>query len=221
MAPWAMTAHLVDISRPLGEATPAYPGDTLLHVFWPTVEPPPPAVVSALTLSPHLATHVDAPLHLDPAGADAATLGLSAFFGPCLVVAVPEGRLEIEPDTVPDLAGTIPPRVLLRTGSWPVGTGIPESHPAPTPALIDHLADRGVVLLGVDTPSVDAPADPLLPVHRRCLDRGIAIVEGLDLAPAAPGLYTLVALPLRLVGVEASPVRAVLLPNPGSPQALP
>lgn len=207
-----MFSTILDISRTLGEGTPAYPGDTPLSISWTTPHGQAAAAISALTLSPHLGTHVDAPLHLNASGADAAGLRLQTFVGPCWVIGVPAGVSEIDRESVPILDDPPAARILLRTASWPTGSRLPETHPAPTPGLIDHLADRGVVLVGVDTPSVDPPNRPDLPAHHRCLARAMAILEGLDLSTAAPGPATLVAAPLKLVGIEASPVRAFLIP---------
>ena len=77
---------------------------------------------------------------------------------------------------------------------------------------MDLLADAGVVLVGFDSPSVDPDDADDLPAHHRCVDRGVVVIEGLDLRDVPEGRYTLVALPLRLTTAEASPVRAVLLP---------
>jgi len=208
-----MKPKILDISRPLGPHTPAYPGDTAFSISWPAPHGAGAAAVSAIVLSPHLGTHVDAPLHLTAGGLDAASLPLHIFVGPCTVIDLAPGVEFADTATLPTLLRPSTERVLLRTRAWPPGSPLPTRHPAPTPALIDHLADHGVMLIGVDTPSVDAPGDHTLPVHRRCLARGVAVLEGLDLSTAAPGRYTLLAAPLRLEGVEASPVRALLLPS--------
>ena len=78
------------------------------------------------------------------------------------------------------------------------------------PALVDHLHERGVRLIGIDTPSVDLFDSKDLPAHRRFLAHDMAILEGLVLVARSPGRYELIALPLRLVGFDASPVRAIL-----------
>jgi arylformamidase len=80
-----------------------------------------------------------------------------------------------------------------------------------TPALADWLKERGAVLFGIDTDSMDAFDSKDLPAHHRLTQHGIAILEGIDLAAVKPGEYELIALPLRLVGADASPVRAVLV----------
>jgi arylformamidase len=102
--------------------------------------------------------------------------------------------------------------VLLRTDSHPVGAPVDSRFAGLTVDLVDWLADRGVILVGVDTPSVDRFDADHMPCHRRLLERGLTWIEGLTLAGAAPGLYRLVALPLPLVGAEAAPLRALLEP---------
>ncbi|MEW6335860.1 MAG: cyclase family protein [Acidobacteriota bacterium] len=202
--------RILDISRALGVSTPAWPGDAPLEISWTALHDS-GAAVSRLTLSPHLATHLDAPLHLDADGGDAATVPLARCLGACQVVRLDGLQRPARPDDLP--AGWSPdtPRILFASGSWPTGGALPERFAALSPHLVDHLADRGVVLIGVDTPSVDAADADGLPAHRRCLQRSVTILEGLDLEGIEAGLYTLIALPLRLVGGEASPVRAVLL----------
>ena len=109
-----------------------------------------------------------------------------------------------------ELAAIRHPRVLIRTGTVPNPQIWPESFAALSPELVDTLAARGVITIGIDTPSVDLFSSKDLPAHRRFLARELAILEGLRLAGAPDGHYELIALPLPLVGFDASPVRAVL-----------
>jgi arylformamidase len=102
--------------------------------------------------------------------------------------------------------------VLFATWTWGLEAPIPPTFASLAPRLVDSLARSGVILVGIDTPSVDDPTAVELPAHRRCVAQSIAILEGLDFSGVIPGTYTLVAAPLRLPGVEASPVRAFLLP---------
>ena len=206
-----MAQMILDLTRHLGVGTPTWPGDTPFALRW-TASHAEGAAVSALTLSPHLGTHLDAPLHIDPGGADVASLALDRFLGPCEVVAAPRAGAPITPVNLPPGWAPAAPRVLFATGTWPAGSPVPERFASLAPELVDFLANHGVVLVGLDTPSVDDPQAADLPSHRRCLARDVLVLEGLDLNAVAPGPYTLVAFPLRLVGVEASPVRAVLLP---------
>ena len=103
------------------------------------------------------------------------------------------------------------PRVLFRTGTFPDPDRFNEDFAALDPALIDELADSGVQLVGIDTPSVDLCRDREMLAHRRIAARDLAILEGILLDDVPAGAYSLVALPLPLVDADASPVRAVLL----------
>lgn len=205
--------RLWDISPPLSADTPVYPGDAPFGLRW--TAPPGPGVVasvSAITLSPHAGAHADAPLHLDPAGLPVGALDLAPYLGPCRVIhAIGRGPRVGLADLAHALgrASDLPPRVLVRTARQ-AATVWTTDFAALEPALVDALADLGVVLVGLDTPSLD-PADSAdLPAHRRLFARGLRVLENLVLDAVEEGDYELIALPLRLAGAEASPVRAVL-----------
>jgi arylformamidase len=102
-------------------------------------------------------------------------------------------------------------RVLFATGTFPDPENFTTDFAALTPELVDYLAGRGVRLVGIDTPSVDLFDSKDLPAHHRCLAHDMAILEGLVLTGVPEGVYELIALPLKLVGFDASPVRAVLV----------
>ncbi|HQT95992.1 MAG TPA: cyclase family protein [Thermoanaerobaculaceae bacterium] len=207
-----MVGKVIDISRPLEPATAVWPGDTPFTRRWTHQHGPGQAAVTCLQFSPHVGTHLDAPLHTVPDGRDAASVQLTACVGRCEVVAVPGHRGPISEAHLP--AGWSPstPRVLFATGTWPVGSPIPAAFASLAPGFVDFLARAGVILVGLDTPSVDSPDATDLLAHGRCAAQAVLILEGLDLAGVVPGPYTLVAAPLRMPGVEASPVRALLLP---------
>ena len=101
-------------------------------------------------------------------------------------------------------------RVLIATDTYPDPTSFREDFAALDPALVDHLHERGVRLIGIDTPSVDVFTSEDLPAHGRFLANDMAILEGLVLAAVPEGVYELIALPLRLAGFDGSPVRAIL-----------
>jgi len=201
---------LYDISPVIDARLAVWPGDT------------PPArevlldrsrgdsvTLSTLRATVHLGAHADAPSHYGSGAPDIASRPLASYLGPCEVVrvAVPRGsrvgpaQLRAEPRA---------PRVLIATGSAPDPARFNQDFCALEPALVDRLADAGVLLVGIDTPSVDLFASKDLPAHARCLARDVAILEGLRLDAVPEGLYELIALPLRLAGFDASPVRAVL-----------
>ncbi len=165
--------------------------------------------LSTLHATVHLGAHADAPSHY---GLDAAPIeqrSLDPYLGPCQVVRVAARRgHRIEPQ---EIASPIrAERVLLATGTFPDPTRWNEDFAALSPALVDHLHEQGAVLIGIDTPSVDLFDSKDLPAHRRFLAHDMAILEGLVLSEVPEGVYELIALPLPLVGFDASPVRAIL-----------
>jgi arylformamidase len=205
--------RIYDLSPRIAPGFPVWPGDTAFasRLTW-RLDEGASVNLSALTTTPHLGSHADAPFHTEPAGATIADLPLAPFLGPCRVVEVPPAPL-IEPRHLGDVDPADPPRLLLKTGSVPplaAGGPFPERFSALSPALAALLAARGVLLVGLDTPSVDPFDSKTLDAHHALAAGGVAILEGLDLSAVPPGLYELIALPLKLAGLDASPVRAVL-----------
>lgn len=199
-----------DISPILGTESPVFPGDAPFSIDWSArIGTGDFANVSILRFSPHIGAHVDSPMHLDSAAPDVAGLKLETFLGRCRVVDLSaHSTLEpIGPDEFP--LKNLPTRLLVKTRSKRVTTWSTQ-YRALTPALMRRLIDAGVVLLGVDTPSVDPADSTILASHRIALAHHRVIIENLDLADVPAGDYELIALPLRMSGVEASPVRAVL-----------
>jgi arylformamidase len=165
--------------------------------------------LSTLRATVHLGAHADAPSHYGRDAASIEALPLDAYVGPCRVIGVdvaPGARIPAA--AIP--SGPLPPRVLLRTGTYPDPERFNDDFAALEPALVDALHARGVILVGIDTPSVDLFSSKDLPAHGRFLAHGMAILEGLVLRDVPDGDYELIALPLKLEGFDASPVRAVL-----------
>ncbi len=167
--------------------------------------------LSTLHATVHLGAHADAPSHY---GAEAPAIherALDYYLGPCQVmrVAVPRGT-RITAAMLP--AKVAAPRLLLATGTYPDPEHFNTDFAALSPELVEALHGQGVRLVGIDTPSVDLFDSKDLPAHLAFLRCDMAILEGLVLAGVPEGLYELIALPLRLVGFDASPVRAVLRP---------
>ncbi len=161
--------------------------------------------------SAHAGTHADAPSHYQAGGAPINQCDIQRYLGRCQVVVANTRRgrgIKVE-----DLEGEIyATRVLIFTGTF-YAKGKFNTDPAyPTPELVDHLNMRGVHLLGIDGPSMDGISDSQLPSHKRLAQHGMLGIEWLDLAGVPPGWdYVLLALPLNLVGGDASPLRPVLL----------
>jgi arylformamidase len=201
---------MLDISPPINELLAVWPGDipvereVLLDLTRGDS-----VTLSSLRATVHLGAHADAPSHYGLGAPTIDQCALEPYIGPCRVYHVPErrsGRIERE-----DLVGPFDtPRVLIRTGTFPDSTNFTTDFAGVDPELIRELSEAGVRLVGIDTPSVDLFDSKDLPAHRACLAANVAILEGLRLDDVAAGLYELIALPLRLVGFDASPVRAVL-----------
>jgi len=197
-----------DVTAVLGQGTAPWPGDVAMRLEATTdMGGGDVCNVGAIRTSLHNGTHADAPFHVREGAPTVDELGLAPFLGPARVLERPAAG-----DGATSLAREVPPghRALLRTGRDDFRR-FPEDFPGLPPAWIETLAEREVPLVGVDTPSVDPPESEELPAHHACIDRGIGILENLDLSDVRPGTYRLVALPLRIRGGDASPVRAVLL----------
>ena len=199
-----------DISRPIRHDTAGWPGDVpyAFRLSW-RKSAGASVNVGAISGSVHTATHCDAPFHFDDAGKTIDQLSPESFIGPAWVVDVhgtPSWQSRLE-----SLDFSHTPRVLFRTGGWPDSTRFPQSIPVMERTLPAWLAARGVVLIGVDVPSVDELDSKTLDNHHALGRAGIAIVEGLWLEGIAPGRYDFIGLPLNLAGADGSPLRAVLM----------
>lgn len=207
----ATARPLWDISPPVHAGSPVFPGDTPYQAQWTaTIAPGCPVNVSALTLSPHVGAHADAPLHYDPAGEAIGAVPLEPFLGLCRVVhAIGCGPL-VEWRHIAHAVQGLPPRVLVRTYArmpvdrWDAGLA------AYAPETVERLADLGVALIGIDTASIDPADSKALPSHQVIRRRGLRVLENLVLDAVPEGDYELIALPLKLTTADASPVRAVL-----------
>jgi arylformamidase len=198
-----------DISPPVDAQAAVFPGDTAysqqLHF---TLGPDCPVNVNAITLSPHTGAHADAPMHYAAGGAAVGTLDLAPFLGPCRVIRCLNAGALVEPHHLAHALENLPPRVLIRTAQrasqeWASFTSL-------DPASIAMLATHNVVLIGLDTPSVDPSSSQTLPSHQQLHRLGLRVLENLVLDDVPEGDYELIALPLKLMTADASPVRAIL-----------
>ncbi len=210
---------LWDISPPVHTGSPVFPGDTPYSQQWcATIGPGCPVNVSAITLSPHVGAHADAPLHYDAGGASIGAVSLDAFLGPCRVIhAIGCGPL-IEwahiAHALSPARPALPARVLVRTYAQAPAQWDGQLS-AYAPATIERLADLGVQLVGIDTASIDPADSKTLDSHQVIRRRGLRVLENLVLDDVPEGDYELIALPLKLTTADASPVRAVLRSLPG------
>ena len=202
---------LWDISPPVHPGAPVFPGDTPYQQHWSAeIGPGCPVNVSAITLSPHVGAHADAPLHYDPAGAAIGALDLAPYLGPCRVIHAIGVRPLLRWEHLAHAAQGLPPRVLVRTYERvPVGAWDPQLA-AFAPETVESLADAGVRLIGIDTASIDPADSKTLDSHQVIRRRDLRVLENLVLDEVPEGDYELIALPLKLTTADASPVRAVL-----------
>ncbi len=202
---------LIDISPIVDESIHVWPGDT---PFVLTVNADMRAganlTLSDIRTSVHVGAHADAPSHYVTEGIDIASRRLEYYIGRCVVLHIRVRRGErITPEHVNGKVVSAP-RVLLRTGTFPDPRNWNNDFASLSPALVDDFYQHGVMLIGIDTPSVDPFDSKALEAHQAFARNDMAMLEGLVLDHVEEGEYELIAPPLRLRGADASPVRAVL-----------
>jgi arylformamidase len=206
--------RMLDVSMPIAPGMPAFPGDPAV-VAKPTRQTArgDPYNLSTWTIGSHVGTHVDPPVHFVPGGTTTDQLDLATLNGPCIVVDVPASQSTVGPSEVAQIPrGTL--RVLFRTANsarWAKSDKYFGDYVALAPDAAPALLERGVRLVGIDSLSIESDPTEKFPVHHALLGHGALILEGLLLAEAPPGPYELRCLPLRLVGGDGGPCRAVLL----------
>ncbi|KUO57258.1 MAG: kynurenine formamidase [Sphingomonadales bacterium BRH_c3] len=209
MSSWKSARRIWDISQRLRPGLPVWPGDTAFGqaATWQIGESS-PVNVSALTMSTHSGAHADAPLHYDAASPDIASVELDAYIGECLVVDARHSKGAVLVGDLPHLDSV--DRVLFRTYErFPHDEWVTH-FTAIALETIEWLAAQGVKLVGTDAPSIDPQNSKTMDAHKAVLKADMRVLEGLVLDDVPPGRYELIALPLPIVGGDASPVRAVL-----------
>jgi arylformamidase len=206
-------AVIIDISPPLSPSIAVWPGDvpfsrqiSLSLAEGANID------LSSVTTTVHVGAHTDAPSHYVAGGPGIDARDLALYYGECEVIRVDVQPGErVLPRHLEQAPGPRARRVLFHTGTFPDPNRFDEGFAALSPELIEVLAADGVVLVGIDTPSVDLCHDKALLTHTAIARHDMAVLEGIVLDHVRPGRYTLIALPLRIVGADASPVRAVLV----------
>jgi len=203
-SPW------IDISRPLSPQTACWPGDVpySFSLGWKMNEGA-SVNVGSVTTSLHTATHCDAPFHFDQEGVTVDHISLDVFLGPAWVIDV-RHCLDDWHQALKSFNEHRMERILFRTGGWHDTTRFPTAIPVMQPDVVNWLIIHGTRLIGVDLPSVDELDSKDLPIHHALGKAGITIVEGLWLDDVREGEYELLAAPLKLVGTDGAPLRALL-----------
>lgn len=202
----------IDISRPLAPDTACWPGDVpyTFQLGWKMAEGA-SVNVGSITTSVHTATHCDAPYHFLREGMTVDQIPVEVFLGEAWVIDVRDCLTDWSRALVnlPDQV----PRVLFHTGGWPDTRVFPTSIPVIQSDVINWMKERCVRLAGFDLPSVDQLDSKDLPFHHALGQAGITIVEGLWLNDVPPGRrHYLIATPLKLLGTDGAPLRALLMP---------
>lgn len=206
---------IFDISRPLFNGLAPWPGDTAFRfdLKWKMAEGA-TVNVGALTMGVHNGSHADAPFHFEEGAAPIDRMSLETYFGKAVIVDLTNRFVEgeVREITIADIGAATEsaPRILLKTGVWKDPKVFPERIPVIARDVAKWLQDRKVKLLGLDLPSVDPIEAKVLINHHALAAANIAIVESLDLSEVEAGTYHFSALPLRITGGDAAPVRAIL-----------
>jgi len=196
---------IIDITRPLSSTTPAYPGDAPSQFSQRDAGL---YLVSELRMSSHSGTHIDAPVHYLKTGNTIDTVPLDHLIGPCRVIDVTGAGNAITAAALRGKLGTAK-RILLKT-AFSRETQFREDYPHLTKDAADLLIENGVLCVGIDSFSIEESACDGS-VHRTLLGGGCLVIELLDLSCADDGEYDMVALPLRLAGLDGAPARVVLI----------
>ena len=210
-----MTKKWIDISQPLQNGIAEWPGDTPFSYEVEFSKADTGSVnIGKMTTSMHMGTHIDAPFHFDDNGLKVLDLPIDLYIGRARVIDV-SGHESIGSAELENIEFGGAERILLKTGSRPDPTVFPEVFTYLRADIGPFLKERGVRLIGVDTPSVDPETSKLLDAHHSLNNNGVMILENIVLEAVEPGDYELIALPLPLTDADGSPVRAVIRPIGG------
>lgn len=207
-----MAKEWIDISQPLHNDHAEWPGDTPFSYEVAFRKEDTDSVnIGKLTTSTHMGTHIDAPFHFLNDGATVEELPLDLYIGRARVIEL-ENVTSVGRETLESFNFGGARRILLKTAKRDDLTVFPETFVTIAADLAPLLKERGVGLLGVDAPSVDPETSKTLDAHHALHENGVMILENIVLDNVTPGDYELIALPLKIVGADGSPVRAVIRP---------
>lgn len=206
--------EILDISPVISSETAVFPGDTNFKMeFLMETNLGQNITLSKITTTPHIGAHADGPIHYAPQSLGIGERSLHFYLGHCQVVEIAttdlESDLRIRRENLK--AKIVSRRVLFKTKSFPDSQLWQDRFCSLHSDLVRELAEEGVILVGIDTPSIDPSQEKHLSAHEAVHKADLAILEGLVLDKIQPGVYFLIALPLKIKDGDASPVRAVLI----------
>lgn len=211
--------QIIDITPVISERLGVFPGDVpfsrkVLLDFKKGHH----LLLSSMRTTLHIGAHADGPNHYTESGEGIGARDLSFYIGSCLVLNVEPNikrgervQKKMLAEKWRSIFAWPAARILVRTNSFPDPENWNSDFCSLSPELIAEWAKAGVKLIGIDTPSIDPEDSKALPAHQAVARHDLAILEGLDLSKVDEGLYTLIALPLKIENADASPVRAVLV----------
>lgn len=212
--------QIYDISPPISEHLAVFPGDQgYERKLVMDMKKGDHLGLSYIKTTVHIGAHADAPNHYLLGGGGIESRNLRLYLGPCQVVDVRSGQGRVTVKEISHIDNWTP-RVLFFTDSFSNPQEWRDDFRSLSPELIHWLADRGVRLVGIDTPSVDPAQSQALESHQALAEKDIAVLEGLVLVEPGEGYYGLSALPLSLENADASPVRAILIDQGILPETL-
>ena len=202
-----------DISPLISPDGPVFPGDAPYSVKWTSrYSRESPFNLCSISLSPHIGAHADAPLHMAEGAPDISGLDLHPFIGKCRVIHAMDCGPLIFPKHLWHTLAPLPERILIRSRASAPKVWASD-FTAVSPETIVWLHEQNVRLIGIDTPSIDPADSKTLPSHNKLYELDMRVLENLVLDEIPENDYELIALPLKLAGACASPVRAILIPH--------
>ena len=211
--PKATFSNYYDISPVIDHNMSVFPGDIpFKRSISMSFEKDDHLTLSSIQTTLHIGSHTDAPIHYHPDGKGMSEVSLDFYLGPCQVIAAQNATNGVITKNDIDFDQIKSKRLLFKTESFPDHQKWTNDFWGIDPLLIKSLAQKNICLIGIDTPSIDPATSKDLPSHHQVYQHNLAILEGITLVGVPPGHYDLIALPLKIRGADASPVRAILRP---------
>jgi len=203
---------IYDISPVIGPKTAVFPGDQKFNrSISLSFNKGNNLTLSSINSTLHIGAHTDAPIHYHPDGDSIDKRSLDIYIGDTQVIELNLCKKErITPEHIKSTK-LLATRVIFKTNSFPNPNQWNDDFNSLSPELIKYLHQKNVILVGIDTPSVDPANDQELLAHNEIYQSNMAILEGITLDNVPAGVYKLIALPLKIEGADASPVRAILI----------